>query len=105
VLADIETDKATLAFENQEDGFIAAILKPDGARDVPVGEAVAIIVEEAAHVAAFANYTGSSSGAPSSSSSSSSSATSPSAPAAAAAGGSGSFPEHIVSRWAQVVGG
>ena len=58
VLADIETDKATLAFENQEDGFIAAILRPDGARDVPVGEAVAIIVEDSADVAAFAGYKG-----------------------------------------------
>eukprot|EP00879_Flechtneria_rotunda_P001842 GHRR01002009.1.p1 GENE.GHRR01002009.1~~GHRR01002009.1.p1 ORF type:complete len:635 (+),score=234.41 GHRR01002009.1:105-2009(+) len=56
VLADIETDKATLAFENQEDGYIAAILKPEGSKDIPVGEPVAIVVEEQDQVAAFANY-------------------------------------------------
>jgi pyruvate/2-oxoglutarate dehydrogenase complex dihydrolipoamide acyltransferase (E2) component len=28
--AEIETDKATLAFENQDDGFIAKIVKPGG---------------------------------------------------------------------------
>ena len=27
---DIETDKATMEWENQDDGFIAKILKPDG---------------------------------------------------------------------------
>ena len=57
VLADIETDKATLAFENQEDGFIAKILVEAGTKDIPVGKPVAIIVEEEADVAAFANYT------------------------------------------------
>eukprot|EP00775_Hariotina_reticulata_P004905 gene4905-5149_t len=41
VLADIETDKATLAFENQEDGFIAAITKPEGSKDVPVRKIIA----------------------------------------------------------------
>jgi len=57
VLADIETDKATMAFENQEDGFIAKILVAEGAQNVAVGEVVAIVVEEASHVAAFASYT------------------------------------------------
>jgi pyruvate dehydrogenase E2 component (dihydrolipoamide acetyltransferase) len=88
VLADIETDKATLAFENQEDGFIAAIVKAEGSKDVPVGETVAIIVEEASDVAAFASYSGGDAAA----------AAAP-APAAAAtpAPAAGSFPEHIVS--------
>jgi pyruvate dehydrogenase E2 component (dihydrolipoamide acetyltransferase) len=56
VLADVETDKATLAFENQDDGFVAKLLVPSGARDVPVGAPVAVLVEEAEHVAAFADY-------------------------------------------------
>jgi pyruvate dehydrogenase E2 component (dihydrolipoamide acetyltransferase) len=30
VLAEIETDKATLAFETQEDGVVARILLPGG---------------------------------------------------------------------------
>lgn len=34
VLAEIETDKATLAFENQDEGFVARILKPAGSKDV-----------------------------------------------------------------------
>ncbi|KAG2437613.1 hypothetical protein HYH02_011252 [Chlamydomonas schloesseri] len=56
VLADIETDKATLAFENQDDGFVAKLLVPDGARDIPVGQPVLVLVEDAGSVAAFANF-------------------------------------------------
>ena len=94
VLADIETDKATLAFENQDDGFVAKLLLPAGARDVAVGAPVAVVVEEAEHVAAFADYaapgSGSAGGAqPSASASgaapSSTSAAAAPAPAAAAA--------------------
>lgn len=56
VLADIETDKATLAFENQEDGFLAQLLIPEGSRDIEVGAPVAIICEESASIPSFANY-------------------------------------------------
>lgn len=38
VLCEIETDKATVDFENQEDGYIAAILVPEGTADVSVGK-------------------------------------------------------------------
>ena len=54
--AEIETDKATMEFESQEDGFMAKIVVPDGTNDVPVGTVVAVMVEEQEHVAAFANY-------------------------------------------------
>jgi hypothetical protein len=37
VLAEIETDKATLAFENQDEGYVAKILAPAGSRDIKVG--------------------------------------------------------------------
>ncbi|PNW81578.1 hypothetical protein CHLRE_06g252550v5 [Chlamydomonas reinhardtii] len=57
VLADIETDKATLAFENQDEGFVAKLLVPDGARDIPIGQPVLVLVEDASSVAAFANFT------------------------------------------------
>ncbi len=58
VLAEIETDKATLAFENVSDeGYIARILVPAGSRDVDVGTLVAVVVEDAAEVPAFADYT------------------------------------------------
>jgi pyruvate dehydrogenase E2 component (dihydrolipoamide acetyltransferase) len=94
VLADIETDKATLAFENQDDGFIAALLMPDGAKDIPVGETVAIIVEEEGDIAAFANYSSSSS----SEAAAAPAASQPAAPAAAASqAAAGSFPDYTVS--------
>jgi len=56
VLAEIETDKATMALENQDDGFIAKLVLPSGSRDITVGTTVAIIVEDKAAVTAFTNY-------------------------------------------------
>ncbi|XP_021890633.1 dihydrolipoyllysine-residue acetyltransferase component 1 of pyruvate dehydrogenase complex, mitochondrial isoform X2 [Carica papaya] len=47
VLCEIETDKATLEFESLEEGFMAKILVPDGSKDVPVGQPIAIVVEDA----------------------------------------------------------
>ena len=58
ILAEIETDKATIEWEAMEEGFIAKILKGDGSKDIPIGEAVAVLVEEEASVAAFKDYTG-----------------------------------------------
>ncbi|XP_054787843.1 dihydrolipoyllysine-residue acetyltransferase component 1 of pyruvate dehydrogenase complex, mitochondrial [Prosopis cineraria] len=46
VLCEIETDKATLEFESLEEGFLAKILVPDGSKDVPVGQPIAITVED-----------------------------------------------------------
>lgn len=37
VLVEIETDKAQMDFELQEDGVIAKLLKESGEKDVPVG--------------------------------------------------------------------
>lgn len=37
VLVEIETDKAQMDFEFQEDGLIAKILRDSGARDIAVG--------------------------------------------------------------------
>ena len=59
VLASIETDKAVVDFEMQEEGFVAKLMFDAGAKDVPLGAAVAIIVENKEDVAAFANYDGS----------------------------------------------
>jgi pyruvate dehydrogenase E2 component (dihydrolipoamide acetyltransferase) len=58
VICSIETDKATMDFEAQDDGVLAKILKdgPD-AVDLPIGSPIAVIVEETEDVAAFANYT------------------------------------------------
>ncbi|KAG6630671.1 dihydrolipoyllysine-residue acetyltransferase component 1 of pyruvate dehydrogenase complex, mitochondrial [Carya illinoinensis] len=46
VLCEIETDKATLEFECLEEGFLAKILVPEGSKDVPVGQPIAITVED-----------------------------------------------------------
>ncbi|KAL7582519.1 dihydrolipoyllysine-residue acetyltransferase component 1 of pyruvate dehydrogenase complex, mitochondrial [Lactuca sativa] len=46
IICEIETDKATLEFESLEEGFLAKILVPDGAKDVPVGQPIFITVEE-----------------------------------------------------------
>ena len=75
-LADVETDKAVLAWENQDDGFVAALLRPDGAKDIPVGAPLLILVEEKADVAKFEAAAAASASA--SASSSSSAAASPS---------------------------
>mmetsp|Transcript_26205 Transcript_26205/g.59407 ORF Transcript_26205/g.59407 Transcript_26205/m.59407 type:complete len:207 (-) Transcript_26205:408-1028(-) len=55
-LCDVETDKATMAWEAQEDGFVAAILKEDGASDVAVGEIVMVLCESVSDVKAFENF-------------------------------------------------
>lgn len=38
LLAEIETDKATMGFETPEEGYLAKILVPAGVRDVPIGK-------------------------------------------------------------------
>lgn len=38
ILCEVETDKATVGFDVQEEGFLARILMPEGTKDVSVGE-------------------------------------------------------------------
>uniref|UniRef100_A0A2K5ZWJ7 dihydrolipoyllysine-residue acetyltransferase n=1 Tax=Mandrillus leucophaeus TaxID=9568 RepID=A0A2K5ZWJ7_MANLE len=56
LLAEIETDKATIGFEVQEAGYLAKILVPEGTRNVPLGTPLCIIVEKEADISAFADY-------------------------------------------------
>uniref|UniRef100_A0A6I8P5N9 Acetyltransferase component of pyruvate dehydrogenase complex n=1 Tax=Ornithorhynchus anatinus TaxID=9258 RepID=A0A6I8P5N9_ORNAN len=56
LLAEIETDKATIGFEVQEEGYLAKILVAEGTRDVPLGTPLCIIVEKEADIPAFADY-------------------------------------------------
>lgn len=56
-IAEIETDKASMDFEFQEEGFLAKILMEDGSKDVPVGKPIAVYVEDADSVAAFESFT------------------------------------------------
>lgn len=46
ILCEIETDKATLEFECLEEGFLVKILVPEGSKDVPVGQPIAVMVED-----------------------------------------------------------
>ncbi|KAG7707108.1 hypothetical protein KL949_004817 [Ogataea haglerorum] len=56
-IAEVETDKASMDFEFQEEGFLAKILVPDGTQDIPVGKPVAVYVEDSGDVAAFEDFT------------------------------------------------
>ncbi|CAG7718067.1 unnamed protein product [Allacma fusca] len=56
LLAEIETDKATMGFETPEEGYLAKILIPGGSKDIPVGKMVCVIVSNQEDVAAFSNY-------------------------------------------------
>ena len=38
LLAEIETDKATMGFETPEEGYLAKIIIPAGSKDVPIGK-------------------------------------------------------------------
>ncbi|KJZ79445.1 Dihydrolipoyllysine-residue acetyltransferase component of pyruvate dehydrogenase complex [Hirsutella minnesotensis 3608] len=57
VLVEIETDKAQMDFEFQEEGVIAKILKESGAKDIAVGSPIAILVEEGTDITAFEKFT------------------------------------------------
>ncbi|TFK34830.1 single hybrid motif-containing protein [Crucibulum laeve] len=46
VLLEIETDKATIDVEAQDDGVMGKILLPDGSKNVPVGKVIALLAEE-----------------------------------------------------------
>ncbi len=52
VLAEIETDKATMEVEAIDEGVLAKIVVPEGTADVPVNELIAIIAAEGEDVSA-----------------------------------------------------
>lgn len=85
VIAEVETDKATVAFEATEDGYLAKILQPDGAKNIEVSEPIAIVVAKKELVSKFANYVHAKAADASSSSSSSSSASNTSSSSSSAA--------------------
>eukprot|EP00347_Sterkiella_histriomuscorum_P002343 403368518 len=64
ILASIETDKASVDFEMQEEGYIAKLLFPEGEKDVKLGQVIAIIVENQEDVAKFKDYSPAASAAP-----------------------------------------
>jgi pyruvate dehydrogenase E2 component (dihydrolipoamide acetyltransferase) len=46
VIAEIETDKATMEYESIDDGVLAKIVVPEGTQDVPVNELIAVLAQE-----------------------------------------------------------
>src|ERR1700739_3227761 len=46
VIAEIETDKATMEYEAIDDGVMAKIVVPEGTADVPVNQLIAVLAEE-----------------------------------------------------------
>ena len=56
VLCSIETDKATIDFEMQDEGFVAKLMYEAGAKDIPLGKVLAILVDDKDDIAAFADY-------------------------------------------------
>jgi pyruvate dehydrogenase E2 component (dihydrolipoamide acetyltransferase) len=46
VIAEIETDKATMEYEAIDDGVMAKIVVPEGTQDVPVNQLIAVLAEE-----------------------------------------------------------
>eukprot|EP00826_Nyctotherus_ovalis_P035449 TRINITY_DN3046_c0_g1_i9.p1 TRINITY_DN3046_c0_g1~~TRINITY_DN3046_c0_g1_i9.p1 ORF type:complete len:556 (-),score=181.49 TRINITY_DN3046_c0_g1_i9:143-1810(-) len=56
IICDVETDKATVGYEMADDGVMAKILVEEGAKDVPLGTPVAVMVTESKDVAAFKDF-------------------------------------------------
>ncbi|XP_057326354.1 dihydrolipoyllysine-residue acetyltransferase component of pyruvate dehydrogenase complex, mitochondrial [Microplitis mediator] len=56
LLAEIETDKATMGFETPEEGYLAKIMVPAGTKNIGIGTLVCIIVPDASSVTAFKDF-------------------------------------------------
>src|SRR5262245_60073151 len=46
VIAEIETDKATMEYEAIDDGVLAKIVVPEGTQDVPVNQLIAVLSQD-----------------------------------------------------------
>jgi pyruvate dehydrogenase E1 component beta subunit len=53
VIAEIETDKATMEYESVDDGVMAKIVVPEGTQDVPVNQLIAVMAQEGEDAAAL----------------------------------------------------
>src|SRR5690242_17837312 len=58
VIAEIETDKATMEVEAVDEGTIAKILVPEGTADVPVNDVIAVLAADGEDVKAAASAGG-----------------------------------------------
>ena len=50
LICEIQTDKATIGFESQEDGYLAKILIPGETKGVAVGKLIGLLVEEKSEI-------------------------------------------------------
>jgi pyruvate dehydrogenase E2 component (dihydrolipoamide acetyltransferase) len=64
VIAEIETDKATMEVEAADEGTLARIVVPEGSADVPVNKVIAVLAGEGEDVKSAAASTGQSAAAP-----------------------------------------
>jgi pyruvate dehydrogenase E2 component (dihydrolipoamide acetyltransferase) len=58
VIAEIETDKATMEYESIDDGVLAKIVVPEGSQDVPVNQLIAVLAQEGEDPKAAASAAG-----------------------------------------------
>ena len=58
IIAEIETDKATMEYEAVDDGVMAKIVVPEGTTDVPVNQLIAVLAQEGEDVKAAAAAAG-----------------------------------------------
>src|SRR6202008_372015 len=58
VIAEIETDKATMEYEAIDEGTLAKIVVPEGTADVPVNQLIAVLAGEGEDVKAAASGAG-----------------------------------------------
>lgn len=56
LIAEIETDKATMGLEAGDEGYLAKILIPEKTRDIPLQTPLCVVVTDQKDVAAFANF-------------------------------------------------
>ncbi len=64
VIAEIETDKATMEVEAVDEGVLAKILVPEGTQDVPVNQLIGLIAAEGEDAKAVASSSGATASAP-----------------------------------------
>lgn len=83
VIAEIETDKATMEVEAIDEGTIAKILVPEGTQDVPVNDVIAVLAGEGEDVKAAGSAKPSASAAPPKAAEAPATAPAPAAPKAA----------------------
>ena len=57
VMCSVETDKATVDFEAQDDGVIAKILVQAGPDEIQCGDPILVTVEEGEDISAFSGFT------------------------------------------------